>query len=915
MVMALMVLLFTGATHLAIAQDTNTGGPANLQGSNAAPVPGKAATPSATLVFDLGPGTGAPPSTLGGYTMTPVPYPGAPGCTGITPPGPIPTPGGDIDVAPWDMQRCIGAGWFTWSHGYSGDVYFTGGTTSQTITLPPGTAAFYFYVEPNPFEEHTFEVVADGESSGTFTAHGDAGATYVGVYDSGGGSISTITITSSADFATGEFGWSGDGGGAGPDIDVDPPELEIEMPTGSTRSVTLDIGNVGGAMLEISSICDETAGGTEELVFDLSPGTGAPPATLGGYTMTPVPYPGAPGCTGITPPGPIPTPDGDIDVAPWDTQRCIGAGWLTWSHGYSGDVYFTGGTTSQTITLPPGTDAFYFYVEPDPFAEHTFEVVADGVSSGPFTAHGDAGATYVGVYHSGGGSISTITITGSAAFASGEFGWSGGDMVTLSKESFSQMSSPNPQGTDSGNQALSINPGFAPAPRKTSKGFVMGDLINDGSFENGPPPASAWTEWSSTGLEWIIDVAPIWGIPAFHGTYTFWAGGYSGFTPNSDYVEQNINIPTGTTNIRFWTNFYRPDDDDVDADVFRVTINGTPIFSRDMVRAHDTYPSWEEQVVNISGYAGQTVMLRFEATSAGDLTGNVLVDHITLEGGGSDCACGPDAPWMSVSPTSGTVPPGGSLPVTVFFDTSGMDPGTYLGTIRIGSNDPDEPCVLVPVKLIVDEDGPQCDEDDSGALDIVGKAGAPGGSVTIPVRIQNAPNSVETLGFEVRPPGFLTFTGFTKGPLVEGFQFFDCNVPDDKPDVVRCGGFTTEGGISAGETGDVVLLDFDVSDCTPGRFYALDLQEPKDDISNWPISGGCYQCGCDCDITGDEDVTPQDALCAFQKYLGIEPTDCGPAEEICCDVTVDDDCTPADALEIFREYLGITPNACSSPPQ
>ena len=66
-----------------------------------------------------------------------------------------------------------------------------------------------------------------------------------------------------------------------------------------------------------------------------------------------------------------------------------------------------------------------------------------------------------------------------------------------------------------------------------------------------------------------------------------------------------------------------------------------------------------------------------------------------------------------------------------------------------------------------------------------------------------------------------------------------------------------------------------------------------------------------CDVNGDGDVTPQDALCAFQKYLGICPTNCGDCDDIYCDVNGDGQCTPADALEIFKEYLGIVPNACS----
>jgi hypothetical protein len=97
----------------------------------------------------------------------------------------------------------------SWSHGYQGDVYYTGGATSQSIKLPVGTKAFYLYVEPNPFAEHTFEVIADGVSSGKFISHGESGAKYVGVHNKDG-TISSITIRclTGVDFATGEYGWA-----------------------------------------------------------------------------------------------------------------------------------------------------------------------------------------------------------------------------------------------------------------------------------------------------------------------------------------------------------------------------------------------------------------------------------------------------------------------------------------------------------------------------------------------------------------------------------------------------------------------------------------------------------------------------------------------------------------------------------
>jgi hypothetical protein len=205
----------------------------------------------------------------------------------------------------------------------------------------------------------------------------------------------------------------------------------------------------------------------------------------------------------------------------------------------------------------------------------------------------------------------------------------------------------------------------------------------------------------------------------------------------------------------------------------------------------------------------------------------------------------------------------------------------------------------------------ECTEDNSGQLDIVGKAGGPGTTVTVPVRIQDAPNEVDSLGFDVTyNTDILNYVGYSDGECVTGFDFFEVN--EVSPGLVRVGGFEAGGDtIAQGESCVVVNLEFTVISCDQGRIYPLgELRALVDDLAGWTASGACFQCGCSCDVNGDGEVTPVDALCAFQKYLGICPTSCGLCEEICCDVTVDDDCTPADALEIFKEYLGL-PSICS----
>ena len=209
-----LVVALAFTTGLAAAQETNSGEPAT------APQPLPEATPSADALTTAGIiGTGPPPGAIGSYAMTPVPTPGAPACTGQQPP--LGTPLGPLGVAPVDtsMARCIGSGWLTWSHGYMGDVYFTGGPTAQTLTMPPGTGAFYLYVEPDPFDLFDCQATAfpSGATTGLFSVHGSAGAVGVSFEAAPGQAIASIEVTCPVGFATGEYGISpgGPGGSVG----------------------------------------------------------------------------------------------------------------------------------------------------------------------------------------------------------------------------------------------------------------------------------------------------------------------------------------------------------------------------------------------------------------------------------------------------------------------------------------------------------------------------------------------------------------------------------------------------------------------------------------------------------------------------------------------------------------------------
>jgi hypothetical protein len=182
-------------------------------------------TAQAQVFFSGAPGTSAPPTGLGGYTMTPF----TPDTTTVNPYGaPIfNTPsvavpaGGCAGVVGFSTNldhRRVGTSFPFWSNVYTGDVYM-GQTSTIKITLPAGTKAFYFYAADegyNPASNNypgiTYNVSAlgdDGTSSGMVPVLSPQGAKYFGFYATGSTSLMMITVTSSGPRAViGEFGIS-----------------------------------------------------------------------------------------------------------------------------------------------------------------------------------------------------------------------------------------------------------------------------------------------------------------------------------------------------------------------------------------------------------------------------------------------------------------------------------------------------------------------------------------------------------------------------------------------------------------------------------------------------------------------------------------------------------------------------------
>jgi hypothetical protein len=149
-------------------------------------------------------GDAAPPPTLGPYTMTLFGPDLQPDFSSINS---VPSPlGGSVGIAPNMIHLTVPTTWTTWSHGYTGAVYWSEESLSVTLTLPANTGAFFFYAQPN--EAQVFDIVAQSQDGTAIlqSPDGNAGATYYGYFATGGDTIQSITVSSDRDFAIGEFG-------------------------------------------------------------------------------------------------------------------------------------------------------------------------------------------------------------------------------------------------------------------------------------------------------------------------------------------------------------------------------------------------------------------------------------------------------------------------------------------------------------------------------------------------------------------------------------------------------------------------------------------------------------------------------------------------------------------------------------
>jgi hypothetical protein len=115
--------------------------------------------------------------------------------------------------------------------------------------------------------------------------------------------------------------------------------------------------------------------------------------------------------------------------------------------------------------------------------------------------------------------------------------------------------------------------------------------------------------------------------------------------------------------------------------------------------------------------------------------------NLMLRGSGDSITL--DVPWLSEAPISGTLATNGNQIIDVTFDTMTYTVGTYSASIRILSNDPQNPSITIPVTLTIANFGVTLTPSTATLT------GQPGEKVTYTLHLTNTGTTLDTFNLSI----------------------------------------------------------------------------------------------------------------------------------------------------------------------
>lgn len=165
----------------------------------------------------------------------------------------------------------------------------------------------------------------------------------------------------------------------------------------------------------------------------------------------------------------------------------------------------------------------------------------------------------------------------------------------------------------------------------TQSTAVGSNSIANGNFESGH---SGWTEYSSHGWATIVGSADLpTSVTPHSGSWASWLGGdYNDLS----YIQQQVTVPPAAPYLAFY--HWIGSGDTCGNDLARVRINGANIDVYNLCASTST-GGWVKHVVNLSGYAGQSVTLQIRVETNGSNNSNLFVDDVFFQ---ATAAAAPD---------------------------------------------------------------------------------------------------------------------------------------------------------------------------------------------------------------------------------------------------------------------------------
>ncbi len=161
----------------------------------------------------------------------------------------------------------------------------------------------------------------------------------------------------------------------------------------------------------------------------------------------------------------------------------------------------------------------------------------------------------------------------------------------------------------------------------TSTPLLIDNLLQNAGFEGG---ATAWTQTSSGGYALIASSAV---IPAHSGSAYAYLGGYDSA---SDRIEQSLTIPANaiSATLEFWTQILTQETSCSGCDKLTVAVynaSGSLLRTLTTLSNQNASSGWvKNSGFDLSAYQGQTVRLRFTATTNASNNTRFLVDDVKL---------------------------------------------------------------------------------------------------------------------------------------------------------------------------------------------------------------------------------------------------------------------------------------------